>query len=350
MYYVYIRKIDNRKYIGFAIAINGYYFTQIKPLFSLFEKKIEQLAEQGVIICYSRDGELDTFLKSLVNEEEEVIEFTNSLQTEISEIKNYRRIPQVNFEVSINSQKIFNENDNKSEIIKASYTFGYTIILKQESYDTVRSNSYRNKIKQMNAQNKELTKAIDELKETNKQILRQKKQFKKVVFLFIAVIACGIGIYCLNDNLNNTQDKLNSANDTINKKNVVIKTKDDSISNLKDGISNLKFTLKRERSEKEELSSTLHEISTHYPIIVTSYKISSNSFKFNYLCAKDTQITVTLKAINTNDGDVISNYHTLTFNKGTGSQSLDFQSALNTHYDYYVVLIYDGHIIAGHYW
>jgi hypothetical protein len=350
MYYVYIRKIDNRKYIGFAIAINGYYFTQIKPLFSLFEKKIEQLAEQGVIICYSRDGELDTFLKSLVNEEEEVIEFTNSLQTEISEIKNYRRIPQVNFEVSINSQKIFNENDNKSEIIKASYTFGYTIILKQENYDTVRSNSYRNKIKQMNAQNKELTKAIDELKESNKQILRQKKQFKKVVFLFIAVIACGIGIYCLNDNLNNTQDKLNSANDTINKKNVVIKTKDDSISNLKDSISNLKFTLKRERSEKEELSSTLHEISTHYPIIVTSYEISSNSFKFKYLCAKDTQITVTLKAINTNDGDVISNYHTLTFNKGTGSQSLDFHSALNSHYYYYVVLIYDGHIIAGKYW
>jgi hypothetical protein len=350
MYYTYIRKINNKKYIGFAIVVNGYYFTQISVLFSLFEEKVEQLAEQGVIINYSKSGDLDTFLHSLINEEEEVIGFTNSLQDKISSIKNYRRIPQVDFAVSVNSQKIFNESDNKSEIVKASYTFGYTIILKQENYDTLRSKSYRNTLKQLNAQNETLVKAVEELQEANKRILRQKKQFRKVTFLFIAVIACGIGMYCLNENLNDTQDKLNSANDNIKTKNAEIKVKKDSISDLKYGISNLNFTLSQERKENLELSSKLHEISMYYPFIVTSFNIKSGSIDFDYICYEKIEIIVSLKAINTYNGEVISNYHTLKFNKGKGSQSLDFHKNLNTQYYYYVVLLYNEQIIAGKYW
>jgi hypothetical protein len=350
MYYIYIRKIDSKRYIGIAIAVNGYYFTQINTLFSLFEGKIGQLAEQGVIINYSKNGDLDTTLSSLIDEEEEVIGFINSLQSEVSSIKSVKHVPQMNFAVSITSQKIFNENDTNSEIIKASYTFGYTIILKQENYDTLRSTSYRNTLKQLNTQNEVLTKTVEQLKETNKQILRQKKQFRKVVFLFIAVIACGIGIYCLNDNLNNTQDELNSANDTINRKNALISAQKDSISDLNDWVESLNSTLDKEKIKNTELSSKLNNIAKYYPFIVTSYDINAYRFYFEYLCTEDTEITVTLKAINTTKTEVISNDYTITFSKGEGSKSLDFYRTLNTQYYYYIVLLYNGQIIAGKYW
>lgn len=356
MYYVYIRKIDGKRYIGIAVAINGYYFTQISSLFSLFEKKIEQLAEHGVVINYSKNGDLTTSLSSLTKEEEEVMEVANFLQTEISAIKTVQRIPQVDYAVSIKSKKIFNENDNNSEIVKASYTFGYTIILKQENYDTLRSTSYRNTLKQLNAQNESLTKEVEKLKETNKQILRQKKQFKKVILLFITVIACGIGIYFLYKNLNNTQDELNSANNTIQEKNSVISGKNTRILNLKDSVSNLEMELGQVRQEKVDLSDRMLEMCTHYPFIVTSCEVNSERFKFDYYCPEEKEIAVTLKAINDKNSEIVSNNHTLTFYKGGGTKSLDFSKKLNnqnyyssTQY-YYVVLIYNGQIIAGKYW
>jgi hypothetical protein len=164
------------------------------------------------------------------------------------------------------------------------------------------------------------------------------------------VIACGIGIYCLNDNLNNTQDELNAANDTIYKKNTLISNQKDSISNLHDWVESLNSTLYQEKIKNTELSSILNKITKYYPIIVTSYNINSYGFYFEYLCTEDTEITVTLKAINTTKTEVISNDYTLTFSKGEGNKSLDFYSALNAQYSYYIVLLYDGQIIAGKYW
>lgn len=350
MYYVYIRKLDTKKYIGLAIAINGYYFTQIGSLFSLFERQIEQLAERGIIINYSKVGDLTSSLSSLKKEEEEVMGYANYLHGEISSIRTVKKLPQADYTVSINSQKIFNENDNNNDIVKASYTFGFTIILKQDNYDTVRSTSYRNTLKQLNSQNESLTREVEKLKETNKQILRQKKQFKKVVFLFPTVIACGVGIYFLYENLNNTQDELNTANETIEEKNSIIVKRDERISNLTDYVSNLESTLQQVRKQNSELSDKLNSMCDSYPFIVTESEVNAERFKFKYYCDDEKEITVTLKAVNSKNSEIVSNNHFLTFYKGGGQKSLDFNRRLDTSQYYYVILMYDGKIIAGKYW
>lgn len=350
MYYVYIRKLDTKRYIGLAVAINGYYFTQIGSLFSLFEKQIEQLAECGIIINYSKGGDLTSSLSSLKKEEEEVMGYANYLHGEISSIRTVKKIPQADYTVSINSQKIFNENDNNNDIVKASYTFGFTVILKQDNYDTIRSTSYRNTLKQLNTQNESLTKEIDKLKETNKQILRQKKQFKKVIILFLTVIACGVGLYLLYENLNNTQDELNTANETIEEKNSIIVKRNERISNLKDSVSDLERSLHQVRREKSELSDKLNSVCSSYPFIVTESEVNADRFKFKYYCDEERDITVTLKAVNSKNSEIVSNNHSLTFYKGGGEKSLDFNRKLDTSQYYYVVLMYDGKIIAGKYW
>ncbi len=350
MYYVYIRRLETKRYIGLAVAINGYYFSQISSLFSLFEKQIEQLAERGIIINYSKSGDLTTSLSSLRKEEEEVMGYANYLHGELSSNNTVKKLPQADFAVSINSQKIFNENDSNSDIVKASYTFGFTIILKQDNYDTVRSTSYRNTLKQLNIQNESLTRELEKLKETNKQILRQKKQFKKVIFLFLAVIACGVGLYLLYDNLNNTQYELNSAKETIEEKNSIIVKRNERISILKDSISNLVSSLQQVKRDKNELSDKLSNVCSSYPFIVTESEVNSSRFKFKYYCDKERDITVTLKAVNSRNSEIVSNSHSLTFYKGGGEKSLDFNRRLDTSEYYYIILMYDGKIIAGKYW
>lgn len=350
MYYIYVRKFDNNKYIGFAIAINGCYFTQIQPLFSLFEKEIEELVEAGVIINLSNNGEITSNLPSLKSEEEEVMSVINSLHVMVNSLRNLKKLPPVDFSVAVSSRKLFKDTDNATEIANASCRFGFTIVLKESDYDTVRTTSFKNVLKNLNADKNALIKENEELKEQNKKIQRQKKQFKNVMFLILIVLACGIGIYFLNESLNNTQNQLAIANNTISDKESVIVGKNSTISNLRDSVSTLEYSLNREVKAKEKIESSLQSICSYSPFAVTSCEVNANQFKFDYFCPEEKEVTVTLKAVNEKNNEIVTSTHTLTFYKGSGSKSLDFYRRLDTSQYYYVILIYDGHIVAGKHW
>lgn len=350
MYYIYVRKFDKNKHIGFAITINGYYFTQIQPLFTLFEKEIEDLVESGVIINLSNNGEITSNLSLLKDEEEEVMSMINSLQIKVNTLGNLKKLPPVDFSVAISSRKIFKDTDTASEIANASYRFGFTIVLKESDYDTVRTTSFKNIVKNLNADKNALIKENENLKEQNHRIQRQKKQFKNVVFLIFIVLACGVGIYFLNENLNDTQDRLDTANNTISEKESIIVEKNSTISNLRDSISSLEYSLNREVKAKEKFERSLLSICSYSPFAVTSCEVNANQFKFDYYCPEEKEVVVTLKAVNEKNNEIVTSTHTLTFDKGTGSHILDFYRSLNSAQYYYVVLIYDGHIVAGRRW
>lgn len=350
MYYIYVRKFDGDKYIGFAIAINGYYFTQIQSLFSLFEQEVENLAENGVIINISNNGDITSNLQSLKDEEEEVMSAIHSLHINVNNLKYIKKLPPIDFSVAISSRKLFKDTDAASEIATASYRFGFTIVLKESDYDTVRITSFKNIVKGLNAEKSALTKENEELKEQNKKIQRQKKQFKNVVFLILIVLACGIGIYLLNESLSDTQDRLDYANNTISEKESIIYGKNSTISNLMDSINGLEYSLSREVKAKESVESSLQSICSYSPFAVTSCEVNANQFNFDYFCPDEEEVSVTLKAINENNSEIVTSTHSLTFYKGAGSKSLDFYRRLDTSQYYYVVLMYDGHIIAGKRW
>jgi hypothetical protein len=163
--------------------------------------------------------------------------------------------------------------------------------LKQKDYDTVRFRSYRSTLDQLNKEIKELQTALDRLKVENKKILQEKKQIKNVVFLFIAVIICGIGIYFLHSNLNDTQDKLELANADIQRK-------IGEITNKTDTILDLKVQLARINSVRKELLLDVKEIRTYYPFIVTSFDIKSDIISIDYFCSWECEIPFTLEIIN----------------------------------------------------
>lgn len=350
MYYIYVRKLYKTKYIGFAIAINGYYFTQIEPLFSLFENKIEELVETGIIINLTDNGKITTNLPSFKNEEEEVMSTFSSLQSRVNNLENLKKLPPVDFSVSITSRKLFKQTSSTSEIVEASYRFGYTTILKESDYDTVRTTSFKNILRNQSADKNALLKEIQQLKAQNKKIQQQKKQFKNVILLIIIVIICGIGLYFLNENLNDTQDQLETANNTISEKEHIISSKDSHISNLRDSVTTLELDLRREVYAKKQVEQSIKKICSYTPFAITSCDVNANYFKFDYFIPEEREITVTLKAINDKTSEIVSNTHILTFYKGSGSKSLNFSRRLDSSQYYYVVLIYNGHIVAGKRW
>ncbi len=343
MYYVYIRKIDKKRFIGFAVVINGYCLPRIHRLFSIFEKEVEDLVEKGVIINFTNDGEISSDLTSLAKEEEEAMSVVGDLHAKVYAIKEAKRLPPVDYSVSIYSRKIFKVSDPVPEIVNASCRFGFTIVLKDTDFDTVRLTSFKSILKNLNAEKNALIIQNNKLEESNRNIRRQKKQFKKVVVLFLAVIACGFGLYLMNVNLNNTQYRLERANSTIYEN-------ESLITNLRDSVSVLGNDLHRAARIKQRVENSLQRICSYSPFAVTRCEVSAGEVEFDYYSLGEKEITLTLKAVNERNSEIISNTHTLTLSKGNGSATLSFARTLDISYFYYVVIIYEGHIVGGKRW
>lgn len=349
MYYCYIRKLGNGKYIGLCNVLTGVYLTKIDSLFSLFEKTTEIMANKGTIVHYAENGELTTSLNQLYKNSEDVALISSNLLSSFNALSK-SPLPPIDFSVAEGSTVSFSVNDLNSEIVKASHTFSNTYIYKDKDYNTVQINSYKSVLSRINETNLSLRKENKELQDKNQEILRQKKQFRNVILLILVVIGCGVGIYILYDNLNSTQGELDEANNTIVEKNIVIDSKNNRINYLKSSIDSLQKEYNEEHNRKVAIEERLTKVCSSNPFIVTSCSVGSEEFSFDYYADEEKDVTVTLKAINEKNSEIVSNSHSITVYKGTGSKKLHFHYKLSGSEYYYVVLMYDGHVIAGKRW
>ena len=340
IYYCYIRKLLNNKYVGVSIVVNGFYTKNVTKLFSLFENTIEKLATQGSIICFSNDGNIIPCDKTLKEQEEDIDSISSNLSKEFTSIGIMDKLPIVNYAVAKDSIKTLSVTDDENEIARSTYTYGYTYIYKDVDYNTVRVDSYSSILGRVNNENSELRKKNIELKQENQKIRRQKKQFRNVIFLFFILKLCCIGLYFLYSNLANTQGQLYDANGTIHRQTQVIQKKNNSITSLQGQLEN-------EKNERFNIERKLEKVCSSYPFIVTNCTVSSTEFSFDYYTTEEKEITVTLKAVNNRNSEVVTNTHTDTYYKGGGHKSFPFSYSLNSSNYYYVVLFYDGEIIAG---
>ncbi len=291
MYYAYIRKLENSKYLGLCVLLNGVMVTHFDGMFSFFESIISNLVTKGYLIKFDEYGNLIPNTERLYMKREEVELVTESLIHGFDNGQfNYKKLPPEDYAVNKNSIKEFSVKDDTSDILKSSHTNGFTYIYKSEGYNTAQMNSYQGILSKLNKENDSLKKENNELKNENSKIRQQKKQFQYVILLFIAVIGCGIGLLLLNKSLNKTQSELEEANNTISSKDMVINENKTKISELNSQISTLQSSLadetnKRENTEKE-LDDLRNSISSSFPIIISDIEIaniySDGSIETNY--------------------------------------------------------------------
>lgn len=272
IYYCYIRKLLNNKYVGVSIVINGFYSKNVTKLFPLFENTIEKLATQGSIIRFSNEGNIIPCDKTLKEQEEDIDSISSNILKEFTSIGIMDKLPIVNYAIAKDSIKTLSVTDDENEIARSTYTYGYTYIYKDVDYNTVRVDSYSSVLGRVNNENSELKKKNIELKQENQKIRRQKKQFRNVIFLFLILILCCIGLYFLYDNLTNTKGQLYDANGTIHRQTQVIQKKKEKISYLNNTITSLQGQLENEKNERFSLERKLDKVCSSYPFIVRNYK------------------------------------------------------------------------------
>ncbi len=191
MYYGYIRRLHNHKYIGVCWALHGGMINDIDKLFEIYEKTISDFVDKGDFIHLTKKGEITAGVNELYKHEESIKLTIHKLSEDLEAIE-IHQLPITDFSISRNSSKDFCFNDNAKDIVRASHTFGFTYIYKDEDYDTIQTKSSKAVIKQISQENEAYKKRISEQESKLRILERKKKQMGIVVALLIALFVGSI--------------------------------------------------------------------------------------------------------------------------------------------------------------
>ncbi len=353
VYYGYIRKLQQGRYIGLCVVLNGLILKRIDGLFSLFENTISNLVTNGKLIHFNEQGDLVTCVEKLYLNQEEIDLLTESLRAGFKRFEAYSAtLPAVSYGTSKDSCKDFVVDDEQEKIIKSSYTNGYTYVYKSKGFNTAQLNSYKGVLSRSYKEKQELAAKLDALEKEHAKTLKQKKQFKYVIIMFVILLGCAIGLFALNDNLNLTRDALSSANDTISMQNDSLYVKSVEISNLHDANHELDVRRQAEEDKRIEAESNLEslkkKICDRQPFIVksTSFDFSSGYLRFEYYGMTDSTVNIKVRAYN-DEGSSYSNSSSIYIESGDNSASIFLSRGLDSGKWYSFELLKDNIILGG---
>ena len=353
VYYGYIRKLQQGRYIGLCVVLNGLILKRIDGLFSLFENTISNLVTNGKLIHFNEQGDLVTCVEKLYLNREEIDLLTESLRAGFKRFEAYSAtLPAVSYGISKDSCKDFVVDDEQEDIIKSSYTNGYTYVYKSKGFNTAQLNSYKGVLSRSYKEKQELAAKLDALEKEHAKTLKQKKQFKYVIIMFVILLGCAIGLLALNDNLNLTRDALSSANDTISMQNDSLYVKSVEISNLHDANHELDVRRQAEEDKRIEAESNLEslkkKICDRQPFIVksTSFDFSSGYLRFEYYGMTDSTVNIKVRAYN-DEGSSYSNSSSIYIESGDNSASIFLSRGLDSGKWYSFELLKDNIILGG---
>ena len=207
MYYSYMRKLEQENYIGFCLLLNDAMITEIPALFELFDNDISHLALSGEIVKINDNGDIVSNTDSLLSNRQTIQRLSVSMTTDLNKLeRSKRKLPPLSYGTTAGEVKRFSFDDDESTLARASYTYAYTYITKDD--DIAHLDSYRGTIKRLNKQKQALTEANDSLKEQVRTLTKQKKQQNMVLMLCGVVAACLCFVFFLQKTINRTTTDL----------------------------------------------------------------------------------------------------------------------------------------------
>lgn len=106
-----------------------------------------------------------------------------------------RPLPPVNYGISGDSEQHFTTDDDAKDMVKSSYTNGYTFVHKERDYDTEQMNAYRTILQGMNKKITSLRSENKQLRAENKELMRKQRNTTWVGVLSVVVVMLGVVIW-----------------------------------------------------------------------------------------------------------------------------------------------------------
>ena len=274
-YYAYAHKNSNSDIYGICVVCSEVCLN-LQWLYDCFQKAFDTLAQKGVLFCYSESGEISKNITYFSEETAEIDTLFRSTKEYLDGRSSYwEKLPPEDFSVPLSSKiQLSFEEDDKETINDAIRHYHNIVITMANAIPT----SYAKTVERINIEKNLLSNENNELKENIEALHREKKQYRWVAILSLAVIASLIGLYFLNDNLSGViSDKdalISNKNDTIAIQKYNLEVLRDSVDDLEESVSSCQKTI-RQQEEK------LQALQTLFPIIITDIKVGNVDYDSN---------------------------------------------------------------------
>ena len=186
MYYGYTYQIENGGIFGFCHVINNAMINDHKGLFEYFTGKVVGMAQRGELIRITENG-IEPAVSELNIDEKKAWLITQSIDEELcsSELFPKSPLPPTSYSLSIDSSITFSLDDDAVKRIRASHTYGYTIIV--HSIDDNKTLIYS-----FSSQLRDLNEEISVLKKENSKLRTKQRNTFWVSLLSLVVILLGM--------------------------------------------------------------------------------------------------------------------------------------------------------------
>lgn len=293
MYYAYTYKKSESEIYGLCIVC-GEVCLNIHKLYEFFQQTLESTAQKGVLFRYDEQGRICKNVTNLSDEVAEIDSVFREIKVYLDKKGTYwDSLPPEDLSIPLSSKiaLAFNDDD-KSKIIDAIKHYHNVIV----TMDNIAPSSFAQTVERVNAEKKQLLDEKVSLEKEIESLARQKKQYRWVAILSIAVIASLVGLYFLNDNLSgiisNQSDTIKNLETNILDQKTRIKTQNICINSLQDTLLIERTEIKNKNKEIQKLNaevalyvdsiqnlkSHINEYASLYPIRITNVAIG-NSYK-----------------------------------------------------------------------
>ena len=267
-HYAFFRQLssDTSQVFGICLVTNGVFIKDIKALYQAFDKIFSRVVFSGKILRLTGTGKI-SFLSDNFALDKTNIEQTEILVRQIikEDIEPYAAHTRQNFSGLIASKTIALEERN-SEILKAIEQNNVVHI-----YSNDNANSSINYVEQTISN---LYKENSQLRADYGKLQSQKKQYRNVILLVLAVLGCCVGLFFMNGSLNSTKNELSRARTEISElKDKVEKTTDE----LNKTKNSLRITREERDEAQRKLSDLKDKVGSTMPIIITDVEIANTN-------------------------------------------------------------------------
>ena len=211
MYYAYIRKLEQDRYIGLCAVLNSQMLTRIDSLFGMFENVFTGMVAKGQIIQFNEQGDIVTRTSMLHMEKADIDELTAVISANFDRLET-TSLPPIDYSVANDSTMDYTINDNATDIIYSTAKNGFTYIYKSEGYDTAELKTYQGNLNRLNQANNVLRQKNDAIQERYND-LQEKQQ----------------SLYDTNNQLNKTNQALNSQKENLTRENSELSQEKDEL-------------------------------------------------------------------------------------------------------------------------
>ena len=268
IYYAYVQVISSNKILGHCI-VTGEICTNIKELYELFFKTIEQSACKGILFSYDSTGDICKQTGNFSEEGAEINEFFKDFNNIADNDLYWKSIGSIDFSVSKESKLYLSLTEDSNDKIVEAIEHYHNVII---TIENPLASSYSNIVKQLNLDKEKLNSRIEYLSNKNNELIEKKKQYKAVVTLFVIIILCCIGLLSFYREITGKTQHIQELENEITIKRDSLLLQNNEINRLVDDLSS---TNRRLSSVQSELSDYKDKVGKHMPLVINNIELAN---------------------------------------------------------------------------